>query len=851
MLPVTMKQLWARKRRLTGMVVAIGLGVAFLTGALTLGDTLSANFSQLFSTATSGISVVVRSATTVSGGVTGTRPPIPASLVTTVRRVPGVAAAQPSITGTAELLGSDGKAIGGLGPPRSAGNWISDPALSAYRLAAGRAPQGLHEVVIDRGAATAGKLAIGAVTTVLTPAPVRVRVVGLATFGTANSFGGAPYTAFSLAGAQRYLTTRPGQVSAIEIAAAPGVSAGTLASRLDRVLPPGTAAMTGTELTQQNLSDLNSEFLSALRIFLVIFAGIALLVAAFSIASTFGILVAQRTKEAALLRTVGATRRQVFSGVLAEALTVGAAGSILGLLGGLGIAELLKGLFDSFGFALPAAGLVVRPASVTVSLVAGIAVTVSVSIVPAVRASRVAPLAALRESAAEPVIRPRRRAVTGLVLLAAGLATVLAGLGGSGNGVLSIVGLGAVLTTGGFVVLGPVVARPVTGALGRPLAAWRGVTGTLASRSARRNPRRSAAAATALAIGVAVVTLFTVYAASLRAADVGGVSDSFTGDIAISAGGFGGGGSGGGISPMLARSVSKLPGVRTVSGLVEGQAVVGGRSADVTAVVPATIGAVLDLHPVTGSISALTRDQIAVSQVEANDRGWHMGSRVGLVLPDGTKAGVTVGAIYTSRNLAGDIVLPIGLWAPHTLQLTASEIFVKLAPGANAAAAQAAITRDAAGYGKPVVAGHAAFVASAGKPVSTFLGLVYVLLVLAIVIAVFGIANTLSLAVYERTREIGLLRAVGETRAQIRSMVRLESVLVSVFGTVGGLALGTFLGWALAQAGAKAAGLATFALPGGQLAVIVILGGVAGIVAAIRPARRAARLPLLAAIATE
>ena len=251
MLSVTIKQLWARKRRLTGMIVAIGLGVAFLTGALTLGDTLSANFSQLFGTATSGISVVVRSATTVSGGVAGTRPPIPASLVNAVRRVPGVAAAQPSITGQAELLGPDGKAIGGLGPPRSGGNWISDPRLTPYRLAAGRAPRGLHEVVIDRGAATAGKLAIGSVTTVLTPAPVRVRVVGLATFGTASSFGGAPYTGFSLAGAQRYLAAKPGEVSAIEVSAAPGVSPGTLARRLDRVLPRGVQAITGAELTDR------------------------------------------------------------------------------------------------------------------------------------------------------------------------------------------------------------------------------------------------------------------------------------------------------------------------------------------------------------------------------------------------------------------------------------------------------------------------------------------------------------------------------------------------------------------------------------------------------------------------
>jgi putative ABC transport system permease protein len=850
MLSVTLKQLWRRKRRLTGVVVAIGLGVAFLAGALTLGDTLSANFTQLFSTATSGISVVVRSATAVDTGANAPRPPIPAALAATVRKVPGVAAAAPSITGAAELLGSDGRAIGGLGPPRSAGNWIANPALTPYRLAAGRAPRGLHEVVIDKGAATTGKLAIGSMTTVLTPAPVRVRVVGLATFGTAASFGGAPYTAFSLAGAQHYLTTTPGRVSAIDVSAAPGVSPAMLVSRLDRVLPPGVRAVSGAELTQQSLSDLNSEFLSALRIFLIIFAGIALLVAAFSIASTFGILVAQRTREAALLRTVGATRRQVRAGVLAEALTVGAAGSGLGLLGGLGIAELLKGLFDSFGFALPASGLVVSPSSVIVSLAAGIVVTVGVSVIPAVRASRVAPLEALRESAAESEIRPWRRAVTGLVLVAAGLAAVLAGLAGSGNGVLAAVGLGAVVITSGFVTLGPVVARPVIAALGRPVAAWRGVTGTLAGRSARRNPRRTAAAATALAIGVAVVTLFTVYAASLRAADVNGVSSAFTGDIAISPGGFGGG-SGGGLSPSLAAAVAKVPGVRAVSGLATGQAVVDGSPAEVTAVVPATVGQVLDLHPVAGSVGRLGPGQIAVSQIEASDHGWHVGSRVSLVLPDGTRASVTVAAVYTSRNLVGDTVLPLSLWAPHALQLTASEIFVKLAPGTGVATAQAAITRIAASYGRPTVADHAAFVASAGKAVSTFLNLVYVLLVLAIVIAVSGIANTLSLTVYERTREIGLLRAVGETRAQTRSMVRLESVLVSVFGTAGGLCLGTFLGWALAQAGARAEGLAQFTVPGSQLVIILILGVAAGVVAASRPARRAARLPVLTAIAAE
>jgi len=828
----------------------VTLGVAFLAGALTFGDTLSANFSRLFSTATAGTSAVVRSTSATGTGVIGTRAPIPAALVRTVRSVPGVADAQPAITGSAVLLGAGGKAVGGLGPPRSGGNWISDPALTPYRLAAGRAPRGLHEVVINEGAATAGKLRLGSVTTVLTPSPVRVRVVGLATFGRAAGFGGATYTAFSYPGAARYLARGlpPGRVSTIQVSAAPGVSPAVLVSRLNRVLPRGVQAISGAELTSENLSDLNSGFLSALRILLVIFAGIALLVAAFSIASTFGILVAQRTREAALMRALGATRGQVFRGVLAEAVAVGAAGSVLGTAAGLGIAELLKGLFDSVGFALPAGGLAVRASSIAVSLLTGIIVTVAVSLVPAVRASRVPPLEALRESAAEPGGVPRRRVLAGAALLALGLGTVLAGLQATGTQVLSVTGLGAVAVILGMAALGPAAARPVTGLLGRPLAAWRGVAGTLAVRSATRNPRRTSAAASALMIGVAVVTLFTVYAASLRSALVTGVSDSFTGNIAITSGEFAGRG---GMSPALAQAVSRVPGVTAVSGLTSGQAEVGGRSATVTAVVPATIGQVLDLHATAGSVGGLGRQQIAVSQIQATDHGWRLGSPVRLVLPDGTRTTATVGAVYSSRNLVGDYVLPLSLWAPHTAQLTASAIFVKLAPGASQAAAQRAVTRVAASYGKPAVASRASYVADAGKSVNTFLAIVYALLALAIVIAVSGIANTLSLSVYERTREIGLLRAVGQTRPQLRSMVRLESVVVSAFGTVGGLALGGFLGWALAVAGARSSGLTTVSFPPTQLLIIAVLGCAAGVIAAIRPARRAARMPLLAAIAVE
>ena len=331
-----------------------------------------------------------------------------------------------------------------------------------------------------------------------------------------------------------------------------------------------------------------------------------------------------------------------------------------------------------------------------------------------------------------------------------------------------------------------------------------------------------------------------------------GVSDSFTADIAITPGGFGGGGGGSGGLPLtLAAAVSRVPGVGTVSGLASGQARVGGQSAAITAVSPATIGQVLNLHSTAGSAGALHGDQIGVSSIQAAARHWHIGSAVPLVLPDGSRRTVFVAEIYTSRNLVGNYVLPLSLWAPHAAQLTASAVFVRLTPGTSEGAAQRAITRAVAGYGRPAVDSHATFVASAGQGVSTVLGIVYALLVLAIVIAVSGITNTLSLSVYERTREIGLLRAVGQTRPQLRSMVRLESVLVSGFGTAGGLLLGGFSGWALAEAGARSSGLTMVSFPATQLLVIAILGGAAGVIAAVRPARRAARLPVLRAIAAE
>ena len=352
MLALAVRGLRAQKRMFAGTFLAVVLGVAFLSGALALGDTVTANFSKLFTSAGAGTSAVVRSATAVGSQIEAPRALIPASLLTTVRSVPGVADAQPSITGYGQILGADGNAVGGNGPPRGAGNWVTDPALNPYRIVQGRAPRSADEVVINRGAATSGHLRVGDVTTVETPQPIRARIVGLADFGTAPGFGQATFTAFTLQAAEKYLT-QPGKISEVLVAAAPGISQPELVSRVARVLPPGVQVISGTAVIRENTDAVNSQFLGFLNDFLLVFAAIALLVAVLTIANTFSILVVQRTRESALLRTVGAVRRQVLGMVLTEAVIVGALASAVGLAAGLGLAGLLKGVFDRFGFALP------------------------------------------------------------------------------------------------------------------------------------------------------------------------------------------------------------------------------------------------------------------------------------------------------------------------------------------------------------------------------------------------------------------------------------------------------------------------------------------------------------------
>lgn len=845
MFHVTLKGLRAQKRRLLGTFLAVFLGIAFLSGTLVLGDTLRANFDTLFADANAGTDALIRSASTIEAD--GGRGPdldgrslVPAALADRLRTVPGVAAAEPSIQGYGQIIGADGEPVGGNGPPRLAGNWITDTELNPYKLVEGRAPAAPEEVVLNRGAAKAGGLHVGDTAVVQTPEPVTVTVVGIATFGSDDGLGSVTFTAFTLQGAETHVTKKPGLASSIVVRAQPGMNQRELANRIRPQAGDGNEVLTGAQVSAEASDDIGRQFLDMFTTFLTVFAGVALLVGTFSIYNTFTILVAQRSRESALLRALGAGRAQIVASVIVEALLIGLVASAAGLLGGVGIAGLLKGLFDSFGFSLPAGGLVFDAGTAVTAMVVGTVVTLVAGVYPAIRASRVAPVAALRENAAEAAHVSRVRAAAGAALSAVGVAVVLGAVMGDAD--LAVAGLGAVLTMIGVVTFGPVLARPAAALVGWPLARARGVTGGLARGNAMRNPRRTSGTAAALMVGVGVVTLFTVFAASIRTSIDDTVSRSFGGDLVVSTGSFGGGG----LSPDLAAQIGALGEVRTAVGLGQGVAQVDGRGQRITVADVASLGDVLDLDVKDGALERLGTTQVAVSSDEAEARGWSVGTPVTVRFVDGSTVDFTVGAIYGVGDVAGDYLLSRQAWAPHAGQDVDTQVLVALEAGVGLAAGKVAVTAVAGGAD---VMDREEYVASAAQGVDMMLGIVYVLLFLAIVIALMGIANTLSLAIHERTRELGLLRAVGQSRRQLRSMVRWESVIIALFGTAGGLVLGVFLGWALVQA-ASAAGFASFAAPLGQLTVVLVAGAVAGVVAGLGPARRAARLDVLAAIAT-
>lgn len=841
MLRISLRTLRAHARRFTSTVLAVAIGVAFLAGVLVQVDTFQRSFDDMFTTGTAGTDAAVRAASSVELGFgDSARGEIDASLAESIAAVDGVEAVAPVRVGMAQIEAADGNVIGGGGPPQLGSEWISATELNPWDITDGRAPDGPKEIVIDAASARQGDLSVGDATRVFVPEPVEVTVVGVARYGTADSSGPLTQAIFSTEGADAHLGGTEGTVDSFVVAAEPGVTQAEVVRALRAELPESVEAITGKALTEES-QQIARDFLGILRPALLAFALIALVVGAFSIYNTFAIVVAQRTRDAALLRALGASRRQVIGSTLIEAGVVGLVGAALGLLAGIGLAAGMTALFTGFT-GMGSTSLVISAVTVGAALGVGVGVTVVAALLPARRASRVPPVAALRENAIDGGRVGRVRTAVGLAvaILGAGLG-LDAALSGSGA---TQAGTGATLLLVAAIVLAPSAAGPLVQMLGAPLGRLRGVTGLMARRNAVRNPRRTGSTATALIIGVAVVALFTVVGASIQASLDTIIDEQIAGDVVVQGAdpdGFVG------LAPSLQDALADLPEVTTAVGLGAMPAALDGEDDFLNFANAAGLDEVVDLDIRSGDPTTFGIGQIAVSTGYAEDNGLALGDTVPVRYIDGATEDLSVGLVYDTTTLAGPTFVDVETVAPHAPQVGPNIMLLKAAEGVSPAQLDA-IAQDAAEDWPGVsIQTRAEFAETQGRSIDQMLMLIYGLLALSIGIALMGIANTIALSTIERRHELGLLRAVGQTRRQVRSMVRWEAVMVSSIGTLAGLAVGISAAWMVLRAGEG--DFNQIAIPGATLVVIAVVGAAAGVLASARPAARAARTDVLTAIA--
>ena len=844
MLRSSLRSVLAHKLRLLLSGLAIVLGVAFVVGTFIFTDTLEKTFTDLFSQTTTD--VVVTPVAEVDSDLAGSIATLPPSVLETVSSVDGVAKSAGTVFADGvTIIGSDGKPLGTQGAPQFGSNWDDDEELSPYRLVDGRGPTGDGEIAIDSVAAESGGLAVGDTVTLVTPSGSQsAELVGIFRFGTSGNLAGATITAFDLKTAQAVLLDGVDAYTEVDAVADEGVSQDDLAAAVTAALdsPDTVTVQTGQQATDEAAAAI-TDGLQFVNTALLIFAGIALFVGTFIIVNTFAMLVSQRARELALLRAVGATRQQVVLSVLVEAALVGFVGSVLGIALGIGVALGLQGLFNAVGAEIPTGGLAILPRTLLVGLLVGLVVTVLAALAPAVRASRIPPVAALRDDVALPTRSLRIRASFGAVALVVGLGLMTAGVAAGGGSGSQLVGLGTIVTLVAAIALSPVVSGPIVRLLGAWLPRAFGTVGRLAVDNAVRQPRRTAATASALMIGIALVTALTVFATSTSA------SIDATVDRVIGAEFLMSNQAQRTMPAAVAKDVAGVDGIAAVSSIKQVPAKVDGSDTVIVGLDPTTIGQMLDLTFTSGSLADLQGKSIALDDGTAADAGLAVGDPVDVVLPSGAETYTLVGTYTGAAGFTG-YVLSNETLADTGLRLGDLFVYAKTVPDADLDTVAAALNDALAAYPTVQVQSQAEFKDSIRGNVNQILAVMILLLGLAIIIAVLGIVNTLVLSVIERTREIGMLRAVGALRSQVRRMIVLESVVIAVFGAVLGLILG--LGFAIAlQRTLADQGIELLSIPWVALGFFFVLAAIVGWLAALWPAFRAGRLDVLRAVTTE
>jgi putative ABC transport system permease protein len=854
----TVKGIFARKVRLALTAVAVLLGVGFVSGTYVLTDTLNQSFQGVFRQTLAGVNLVVERTAPFGGGGSADRERFPERVLSAVRAVPGVAAADGFVQGYAQFVDRSGHAIQSTGAPTLGIAWAQPGSHGPLRLIGdasrpSRAPQRPGEVAMDLSTARRYGFHVGDHVDVLLQGPKeRFTIVGLFGLGDRSDLGAVTFAAFDLPTAERVFAT-PGQLDAINVTAARGTNLATLRTRLEIALGP-EYQLTSASQVARDRGQVVLNFLDLLAQLLLGFAAIGVVVAAFIIFNTFTILVTQRTRELGLLRALGAGRSQVVVSVIAEAAAIGlvAGGAGIGL--GYGLADLLLSLSSRLGFDVPSQPLILEQRTVLVALGVGVLGTVAASVWPAVRAARVSPIAATTEVGASRPRPFRRRAAAGAALVTAGIPLLLIGLDRTqhASDVLREiwwVALGAMLVFFGAVVLLALVAAPLAGLLGRPLRAM-GMSGTLARGNAMRNPRRTAATASALVIGLALVGLVATFADSAKASVRRAVDSGIRADLILKAQQFAM------FSPEVARRVAALPAVDAVTAFRFGniRVPIGGNQETVAGADPAQLARVVDLGVQRGSIANLGADGVLVAQDASDQYHLDVGRVVNMQFPRGIET-LRVAGVYRQRDFTGGFPVGFVVAAPAYEQGFGSDaqdalVYVRAKPGEVAAARDQVRASLGDTFPNIHVFTRAQYRSDQERAINQFLAVTVALLMLSELIAVLGIVNTLALSVFERTHELGLLRVVGMSRRQMRRMIRGESVIVALIGGVVGTALGLFWGWAFTTA-LRAQGVTVLSVPIAQLAGFVALSMIAGVVAALGPAWRAAHLDVLAAIADE
>ena len=846
MFKVSLRSLLSHKLRLVLTAISIILGVTFVSGTLVLTDTIRNTFEGVLSNVDKGVAVQVKGPVpaTAAQRLQGASLPLPESVLAKVQKVSGVADAVGTVERSGVSLLNNGQVVGGTDQRTMLGlNWVSDPQLTTYELTSGTAPRAADDVVINARTATDGHLVVGQQIQVSFEASAAQTFVisGIATFGGQSSIASEGFALFTLPTAESLLEANS-TFDVIDVSAQSGVTDLQLRDRVAAALS-GTSVQvqTGAQAASQTEQNAVTEINEFIGTPLLVFAFIAVFVGSFLIANTFSILVAQRTQELALLRALGATRGQVFTEVITEATLTGILASLAGFFVGIVVADVLIHIFSS------SAKLSVQLNALIVSLLVGTIITVIAAVAPARRATRIAPVAALRQAA--PAIQglPRTRIGAGLVLFLGGTAGLLQSLftaSAAAGPNLEVLGLSVLAIFLGTALLAPILVRPVATVLGWP-ARLRGAPGRLAGENARRNPRRTALTSAALMIGLALVTAVAVITASLEASINQSIDGTVRAQLVVLDEGSGG------FSPEVATTLRQDPKLADISEIRGTDVLVGDIATGVTGFDTGNIGRVLTFSMTAGSAASIaTTNTTIVDSTEAASENIHVGGTVTMTFANGDKVNMSVGGIYTPDALISGFLVSLDTLNPHLTTARDADIALNPAPGVSLPTAQASLLNDLRAY--PQLSGLTRTqyknLISAG--LNTFLNLIYVLLGLAIFIAVVGIVNTLALSVLERTRELGLLRAVGMTRGQTREMVAWESVIIALLGAVLGLAVGSGLGIALVSA-LHSDGISQTAVPGNNLILYAVAAGLFGIVAAIFPAIRASRVDILRAVTTE